>query len=64
MGRSKLVQSLYSVYTCTKMLLIFVLGDANIDYRERPADAEGPKIDQSEAVNQQIEQHRNKLGKQ
>ena len=45
MGRPKLVQSLDSVYTCSEMLLIFLLGDANIDYKSRPADVDGPKKD-------------------
>ena len=44
MSRPKLVQSLDSMYTRTEMVLIFVLGDAFIDYSGRPTDADGPKI--------------------
>ena len=33
MGSPQMVQSPDSAYTCTKMLLIFVPGDANINYR-------------------------------
>ena len=36
--------SLHSVYTCRKILLVVVPGDVNIDYRGRPADADGPKM--------------------
>ena len=43
MGRSKLVQFLKNVYTCTEILLICTGGTANIDYRCHPADADSPK---------------------
>ena len=32
------------MYTCTEMVLIFVLGEAFIDYWGRPTDVDGPKI--------------------